>query len=76
MNRLMCLLCLLLSGCAGYIPSALNPPAPRCMKPALALSKLKAGDNLIQAHADLRRNYAVIASRLACTQRYIKTVTK
>ncbi len=68
--------CMLLGGCANYVPSNLTDVAKRCKIPPPRIPKLRPGDNLIEHHKKLLRYYAVVASRLECTQRYIAQVTK
>lgn len=65
-----------LAGCATYAPAKLTDVHPRCKRAASNLPELKQGDNLIDKHAELRREYATVASRLRCTQKYISAVTK
>jgi hypothetical protein len=40
------------------------------------LPQLLPGENLIEGHAKLRRQYSNEASKLRCTQRYIRTIKK
>lgn len=65
-----------LAGCATYAPAKLTDVHPRCKQSPAGLTELKQGDNLVDKHAELRREYATVASRLKCTQRYISAVTK
>jgi len=66
----------LLTGCASYTPGTLVPPAPRCMIPPAKLPNLTQGDNLVEKHASLRRDYASVASRTKCLQRYVRAATQ
>lgn len=66
---------LLLSGCA--IPlSGLEDVSERCKERPGALPKVKKGDDLVKRYGELQTQYAQVASRLRCTQRYISTATK
>ena len=65
-----------LGGCAGFPTSGLEGPAARCMQAPPPLPEVATGTDLVQADAQLRRNYVEVASRLKCGQRYIHTVTK
>ena len=72
------LLCLCtLAGCAGTVaPSQLEPPAAVLLKPPAKLPELKAGDDLVVKHADLRRQYATETDKQRRLQRYVKTILK
>jgi hypothetical protein len=70
------LVMLFLTGCATTTPTKVVDVAPRCKQSPSGLTELKEGDNLIDKHAELRREYATVASRLRCTQRYISAVRK
>jgi hypothetical protein len=72
------LLCLCaLAGCAGTVsPSQLEPPAAILMKPPAKLPDLKAGDDLVQKHADLRRAYSTETGKYVRLQKYVRTITK
>jgi hypothetical protein len=65
-----------LTGCATTTPTKVVDVAPRCKQTPSGLAELKEGDNLIDKHAEVRREYATVASRLRCTQRYISAVRK
>lgn len=65
----------MLAGCATpYAVSDLQGPPARCMKPPVALPKLKVGDDLVQEHASLRLSYGRNASNHRSCQRYIRTL--
>jgi len=66
---------LVLVGCAS-IPGNLKGPAERCMVPPGKLANLQQGDNLVEKHAQLRRDYASVASRTKCLQRYVRAATQ
>lgn len=66
---------LLLGGCALPI-SNLEDVSERCKVRPGALPKVKQGDDLIKRYGELQTQYAQVASRLRCTQRYISTATK
>lgn len=76
MRGALFILAIVLSGCAGYVPSNLVPPAPRCMKSLPEVAPLRAGENLVERYASLRKDYSVAASRWRCLQRYAKAVAK
>lgn len=64
-----------LAGCASAVnPSKLEGPAKVLMMPPKALPELKAGDDLVQRHADLRRQYSTETDKLRRLQRWVKTV--
>lgn len=65
-----------LAACGGppVPPSKLGPPPARCMVSPASLPVSAPGDNLIEKHGQLRRQYAREASKLRCAQGYIRTV--
>jgi hypothetical protein len=66
-----------LVGCAGTVnPSQLEPPAKGLMVPPAKLADLKAGDDLVQRHAELRRNYSTETGKLVRLQKYVRAITK
>jgi hypothetical protein len=69
---------LLAGGCAtAPVPGSKLRPAPaRCMASPDDLPVLAVGDDLVEKHGRLRRSYARETSKLACTQRYIRTITR
>lgn len=72
---LLCLCVLALSGCANSVsPSGLEPPAKVLMVPPRSLPALKAGDDLVHKHAELRRMYSSETDRQRRLQRWVKTV--
>jgi hypothetical protein len=78
MRTAFVLLCLcVLTGCAGSVtPSQLEPPAAVLLKPPAKLPEIKAGDDLVQKHADLRRTYSTETDRYKRLQRYVRTILK
>ena len=62
-----------LAGCASM--GALDGPPQWCMAKGVASEPLKAGDDLVQKHADLKEQSAKDASRVRCLQRYAKAVS-
>lgn len=64
----------ILAGCGGppTPPSTLRPPPAWCMASPQKLPQLSPGENLVEKHAGLRRQYAREADKLRCAQRYIK----
>lgn len=68
-------LAVMLAGCASSVPpSQLEPPAKALMVAPKALPNLKAGDDLVKKHMDVRRMYATEAGKLRRLQLYVKTV--
>lgn len=66
-----------LAGCASpFAPSQLEPPAKALMVPPKALPDLKAGDDLVKKHQELRREAATDKSKLRRLQKYVSTVTQ
>ena len=63
-----------LAGCATPF-GALNAPPKWCMARAANSDPLKAGDDLVQKHADLKEENAREKSRVRCLQRYAKAVS-
>lgn len=72
---MLILVAAILAGCGGppVPPSKLAPPPPRCMTGPQKLPQLLPGENLVEKHAELRRQYTREASKLRCAQTYIKT---
>jgi len=70
------LVCLMLAGCANnpVQPSQIDPPSARLMTPAAALPKLKEGDDLVRAHADLLASYGRETAKVRGLQGWIKTL--
>jgi hypothetical protein len=63
-----------LAGCASGV-GGLAPPAPRLMTSPEPLPKNVPGEDLIQAHAELKRDYSQCSGRLKGLQRYVRTAT-
>lgn len=63
-------LALLLAGCATG--KGTEPPPARCMLAPKPLGDIKPGDDIIQKHAELRRDYGREAGKLRCLQGYTK----
>jgi hypothetical protein len=78
MRTAFVLVCLcVLTGCAGTVsPSQLEPPAKILLVSPKPLPTIKAGDDLVQRHADLRRSYSTETDRYRRLQRWVKTVIK
>jgi hypothetical protein len=78
MRTAFVLLCLcVLTGCASSVnPSQIEPPAKALLVPPRPLPAIKAGDDLVQKHADLRRSYSSETSKLVRLQRYVRTIVK
>jgi hypothetical protein len=72
------LLCLCaLAGCAGTVsPSQLEPPAKALMVPPKPLADPKKGDDLVELHEGLRKDYKNEASKLRRLQTYVRTIVK
>ncbi len=62
-----------LAGCATM--GALDGPPKWCMAKGASSEPLKAGDDLVQKHADLKEHSAKEQSKVRCLQRYAKAVT-
>ena len=65
--------CLMLAGCAVAVPP-LEPPAAGLMRDPKPLPDPKAGDDVVQLYAALRRESATDKSKLRRLQRYVRTV--
>jgi len=65
----------ILAGCGGppAPPSTLRDAPSWCMSGPQKLPQLLPGENLVEKHAGLRRQYAREASKLRCAQNYIRT---
>lgn len=63
-------LALLLAGCATG--EGTEPPPAGCMLAPKPLTDIKPGDDIIQKHAELRRDYGKEAGKLRCLQSYTK----
>jgi hypothetical protein len=76
MRTLIAVLCAtMLCGCGSTLStSQLEPPAKVLMAPSPKLADPKAGDDLVQSHVELRRNYATETGKLARLQRYVRTI--
>jgi hypothetical protein len=73
------LLAAVLAACSGNPPvnvEKLRGAPARCMTSPEGLSSLSAGQSLVEQHGKLRRSYARETSKLRCTQRYIRTITR
>jgi hypothetical protein len=68
------LLFALLTGCAGPIPSKIEPPAAVLLSPPAKIPDVKAGDDLVQKHVELRRLYLTESGKYRRLQRYVRTV--
>jgi hypothetical protein len=66
----------ILAGCGGVQapPSTLANPPSWCLSSPQRLPQLLPGENLVEKHAQLRRQYSAEASKTRCLQRYVKTV--
>jgi hypothetical protein len=64
------------TGCAGISPSKLEPPAKALLQPSPKLPEVKAGDDLVAKHAELRRGYATETDKYRRLQKYVKTILK
>lgn len=64
----------LLAGC-GTPMGALDGPPKWCMTKGAKSEPLKAGDDLVQKHADLKEQAAKDQSKVRCLQRYANAVT-
>lgn len=70
-------LSVMFAGCANTVsPSQLEPPAKALMSPPAKLPELKAGDDLVVKHMELRRSYSTETDKLRRLQVYVRTVTK
>jgi hypothetical protein len=73
----LCILAIaaILAGCGGPAPppSTLRPAPSWCMSGPQKLPQLFPGENLVEKHAGLRRQYAREAEKLRCAQSYIRT---
>ena len=65
-------LALLLAGCATG--KGTEPPPARCMLPPKPLGDIKPGEDIIQRHAELRRDYGKETSKLRCMQSHSKAL--
>lgn len=65
-------LALLLAGCASGLPT--EPPAPWMMAKPKPLTDVKAGDDIVQKYAELRRDAGKDKSRVRGLQAYVKTL--
>ncbi len=72
MKRLVVITMLVLAGCATS--SGTEPPPARCMIAPKPLGDIKAGDDVIQKHAELRRDYGRETSKLRCMQGYSRAL--
>lgn len=66
----------ILAACSGPVapPSTLKPAPNWCMAGPSKLQSLAPGENLVEKHAQLRRQYKNEAAKTRCLQRYVKTV--
>ncbi len=64
-----------LAGCATLM-GALNAPPKWCMASTKASEPLKAGDDLVQKHADLKEANGKEVSKNRCLQRYARAVSQ
>jgi len=69
------LIAAILAGCGGppAPPSTLRNAPKWCTASPQKLPQLLPGEDLVEKHAQLRRQYTSEASKLRCTQRYIRT---
>ena len=63
-----------LAGCSNG--KATEPPSPRLMTAPAALEDIKPGDDVIQKHAELRRQYGRETSKVRGLQGYVRAVLK
>jgi len=66
-----------LAGCGGgpIPPSALVPPAKRCMVPPPPIERLSAGDDLVVKYAGQIRAAKANRSKVVCLQKWVRVVT-
>jgi hypothetical protein len=66
----------ILAACGGppAPPSQLKNPPSWCLSGPQKLPQLSPGENLIEKHASLRRQYSIEASKTRCLQRYVRTI--
>ena len=67
-------LCIALAGCATPF-GALNAPPKWCMARAANSEPLKAGDDLVQKHADLKEAAQLERAKNRCLRRYSMAVS-
>lgn len=65
----------MLAGCATPM-GALNAPPKWCMAATKQAEPLKAGDDLIQKHADMKEQSSKEQSKVRCLQRYARAVSQ
>lgn len=66
-----------LAGCGSTVTlSQLEPPAAALLVPPKPLSDPKKGDDLVELHKGLRRDYAIETSKLRRLQAYTRTILK
>jgi hypothetical protein len=72
------IIALALAGCetASVVPSKLSPPSSRLMGAPVALSDVKAGDDLVQVSATCRAQYGRETGKLTGLQGYVRTILK
>jgi len=65
----------ILAACGGppAPPSALRDAPKWCMASPQKLPQLLPGENLVEKHARLRRQYTSETSKTQCLQRYVRT---
>ena len=68
------ILCGLLAGCSNGKPTV--PPSARLMTAPAPLEDIKPGDDVIQKHAELRRQYGRETSKVRGLQGYVRAVLK
>lgn len=71
---LFALATLLLAGCAGG--PATEPPAPWMMAKPKPLSDIKAGDDIVEKYAELRRDAGRDKGQIRGLQSYVRTILK
>jgi hypothetical protein len=64
----------MLAGCASPIPSKIEPPAAVLLAPPAKIPDVKAGDDLVQKHVELRRLYLTESGKYRRLQRWANTV--
>lgn len=64
----------MIAGCASAPPT--EPPAPWMMAKPKPISDIKAGDDIIEKYAELRRDAGKDKSQIRGLQSYVKAIVK